>query len=105
MITRNDDNIIETTKENDFVIVQFGASWCYPCKQLKPKVEQIALDFLSITFVYCDIDATMSFSQQMKVMSVPTLIAFHAGSEVDRAVGPNEAMVRNLAEKLLAHAN
>lgn len=105
MITRNDDNIQDLIDGNTHVMVQLGASWCYPCKQLKPKVEKISFESPDIVFAYVDIDASPSYCMKSKVMSVPTVIGYNNGVEVDRVVGSNESAVKDLLEKLRNGAN
>lgn len=100
MLTRNDENIQELIDGNTHVMVQLGASWCYPCKQLKPKVEKISFESPDIVFAYVDIDASPSYCMKSKVMSVPTVIGYLNGIEVDRVVGSNESAVKDLLEKL-----
>ena len=100
MITRNDDNIQELIDGNTRVVVQLGASWCYPCKQLKPKVEKISLESPDIVFAYVDIEAAQDFSLRSKVMGVPTTVGYLNGVEVDRVVGNSESAVKELVEKV-----
>jgi thioredoxin-like negative regulator of GroEL len=105
MITRNDDNIQELIDGNTHVMVQLGASWCYPCKQLKPKVEKISFESPDVVFAYVDIDASPGYCTNSKVMSVPTVIGYHNGVEIERVVGSNESAVKELLEKLRKRAN
>jgi len=105
MINRNEDNIRELIDGNTHVIVQFGASWCMPCKQLKPKVEKISLESPDVVFAYIDVEESHRFSMECNVQSVPTLIGFHNSEEVDRVVGNNESAVKELLEKLRKRAN
>ena len=105
MLTRNDENIQELIDGNTHVMVQLGASWCYPCKQLKPKVEKISFESPDIVFAYVDIDASPSYCMKSKVMSVPTVIGYNNGVEVDRVVGSNESAVKDLLENLRNGAN
>lgn len=100
MITRNDNNIQSLIDDNTHVIVQFGASWCMPCKQLKPKVEKISYESPDIVFAYCDIESTQDFSKKMNVMSIPTVVGFHCGDVVETIVGSNEEAVKKLVEGL-----
>jgi len=102
MVTRNEDNIRELIDGNARVMVQFGASWCMPCKQMKPKVEKVAAETPDVTFIYCDIEATTDFSQKSGIMSVPTVIAYYDGQAVDQVVGSDEKNVRDLVENLLS---
>jgi len=100
MINRNDDNIQELIDGNTHVIVQFGATWCMPCKLLKPKVEKISFETPDIVFAYVDIEGGEQFSQKMKVQAVPTVIGFHNGERIDTLVGATESSVKVLIEKL-----
>lgn len=105
MLTRNDTNIQSLLDENTHVIIQFGASWCMPCKQLKPKVEKISLESPDIVFAYVDIEATQDFSKKYQIMSVPTTIGFHNGIEIQRVVGDNLVNVKDLVEMLRSRVN
>ncbi len=100
MLTRNDDNIQELIDGNTHVIVQFGATWCGPCKVLKPKTDKISFETPDIVFAYVDIEGGEQFSQKMKVQAVPTVIGFHNGKVVDTLVGATEVGVKGLVEKL-----
>ena len=100
MITRNEDNIRELIDGNTHVVVQFGASWCMPCKQLKPKVEKISLESPDVVFAYIDVEESHRFSMESNVQSVPTVIGFHNSDEVGRVVGNSESSVKELVEKV-----
>ena len=100
MITCNDNDIESRIKSSPLAIVQFSASWCMPCKLLKPKIEKIESEMSDVTFFYCDIEATSDFSQKMGIMSVPTVIGYYDGAEIDKVIGSDESGVRNLVATL-----
>ena len=102
MLNQKEDNIRELIDGNTHVVVQFGASWCMPCKQLKPKVEKISLESPDIVFAYIDVEESHRFSVESNVQSVPTVIGFHNSDEVGRVVGNNENAVKDLVEKVRA---
>ena len=102
MITCNENNIRNFIDENTFVVVQFGKSWCPPCKQLKPKIEQLSLDNPSIMFAYVDVENTQDFCIESEVLSVPTTIAYYNSVEIGRVVGNNEPLVKELIKKVSA---
>lgn len=102
MLNQKEDNIRELIDGNTHVVVQFGASWCMPCKQLKPKVEKISLESPDIVFAYIDVEESHRFSVESNVQSVPTVIGFHNSDEVGRVVGNNESAVKDLVEKVRA---
>ena len=105
MITRNEDNIRDLIDGNTHVMVQFGASWCMPCKQLKPKVEKISLESPDVVFAYVDVEESNRFSVESDVQSVPTVIGYYNSDEVGRVIGNNENAVKELLEKLRKRAN
>lgn len=100
MINCNDNDIEGRIKNSPLAIVQFSASWCVPCKALKPKIEKIESEMSDVAFIYCDIEASSDFSQKMGIMSVPTVIGYCDGAVIDKVVGNDENGVRNLIETI-----
>lgn len=101
----NEYNIRDLIDNNSHVVVQVGASWCMPCKHLKPKIEKISIDNSDVVFAYVDIDDARNFSAEADVMSLPTVIGYHNSLEIDRVVGNSENAVKELVEKIRNHAN
>lgn len=65
-------------------LLVFSASWCGPCRQLKPNVEQASTQVNVRTF---DVDNDGGLSSDFSVKSVPTLILVENGVELKRTVG------------------
>lgn len=83
------------------VLVDFWASWCAPCRTVGPIVEELAHDFAGRALVArLNVDANRSTAQRYGVMSIPTLIYFKHGREVDRVTGVQSKHV--LQQKLEA---
>ena len=73
---------------SNFVLVEFYADWCEPCKLVEPILNDIEEFFegkLKLHLV--DIDAHTELSRSFHVLSVPTLILFKGGKEVWRMRG------------------
>ena len=77
------------------VIVDFWATWCPPCKILAPIFEELAAEYVGkVKFAKLDTDDARAIAQKYSIMSIPTLIVFKGGKEVERMVGalPKEAL-------------
>ena len=70
------------------VLVDFWAAWCGPCRMIAPIVEQIHGELGDkVTVMKMDIDENPNTPNKLGIMSIPTLIIFKDGKEVDRLVG------------------
>jgi len=78
----------EVLKSEQPVMVDFFATWCGPCQILAPTVEELAQEYKGKAKIgKLDIDQNQELASQYQVMSVPTLIFFKDGQEVDRIMG------------------
>ncbi|NIM93515.1 MAG: thioredoxin [Anaerolineales bacterium] len=99
----DDDFEEKVEKTNGAVLVDFGAEWCHPCKQLDPIVEELAQEWQESLRVYAlDIDSNVQTTMKMGVMGVPTLILFIDGQAVERLTGymPKKKLVSKLGPYL-----
>jgi thioredoxin 1 len=70
------------------VLVDFSAEWCGPCRMLAPVLEKVSKELQGVaTIAKLDIDNAQKIAASFRVTSVPTLILFEDGKEVDRLVG------------------
>jgi thioredoxin 1 len=84
-------------------LVDFWASWCGPCKMLAPVIEKLGEQYEgSATIAKVDVDAEPALAARYGVMSIPTVILFKDGAEIDRKVGfmPASAYTQILDENL-----
>ena len=82
------------------VLVDFYADWCAPCKYVAPLMDELARTHEgSLLVVKIDTDQAPDLSQQLGIRSIPTLILFKDGEEMERSVGFEPEKVRTLADE------
>lgn len=69
------------------VMVEFGATWCGPCKIMAPVISQLASELTGVKIATLDVDEQSGLAQQYNVMSVPTMLFFKDGKVMDQMVG------------------
>jgi len=78
----------EVLKASVPVLVDFGAEWCHPCRQLDPIVEELASEWAGkVKVVKIDVDTSVATAMKFGVMGVPTLILFAHGEVKERIAG------------------
>jgi thioredoxin 1 len=78
------------------VLVDFGASWCAPCRLMEPVLEAIAAENANIKVVKVDVDECLDLCNPYNIKSVPTFLVFKDGKVVANHAG------RTSKEKLLS---
>ena len=70
------------------VFVDFFAEWCGPCKMAGPVIDELAEEYKDkLVIGKVDVDANKEYAGKYGVMSIPTVIMFKDGEEVDRMTG------------------
>ena len=80
----------EVISSDQPVLVDFSATWCGPCKQLSPIIDELATEYDGRAKVgKVDIDQAQDTAAKFGIMSVPTVLLFKGGEKVDQVVGLN----------------
>jgi thioredoxin 1 len=78
----------QVLKSTTPVMVDFFAEWCGPCKLAGPVIDKLAEQYKGkLTIGKIDVDANQVTSGKFGVMSIPTVIFFKDGKEVERMSG------------------
>jgi len=85
------------------VLVDMWAAWCGPCKMISPAIDSLAAEMAGrVRVAKLNIDENPATAQRFDVRSIPLLLIFRGGREVDRIVGaqPKSEIVRRLERVL-----
>lgn len=83
----NDDDFAETIAKG-ITLVDFYADWCGPCRMIAPVIEELSIEMNgTATIAKVDIDKNQGVPSTYGVTSIPTIIIFKDGKEVQRVVG------------------
>ncbi len=84
----SDNFATDVLKSEVPVLLDFTASWCGPCQQIAPLIDELSSEMDGRAKVYkVDVDNNSELAQQYGVMSVPTLMLIKNGNVVNRWVG------------------
>lgn len=87
IITLTDKNFSQQIK-NKRVLVDFWAEWCGPCKMMAPILNELAEELPEGQAVgKLNVEEYQSMAQKFQVRSIPTMILFENGKEINRFVG------------------
>jgi len=89
-IMKIEDSSFEATVLNaeGAILVDFWAEWCGPCRMIAPVLDEIAEELDGVIKVgKLNVDENNQTPAQFGVMSIPTLIIFKGGQEVERIIG------------------
>jgi thioredoxin 1 len=70
------DNFEEVVTTNDFVIVDFWAPWCGPCRSFAPTYEKVSEDHADVVFAKVNTEEQQEIAGHFQIRSIPTLMIF-----------------------------
>lgn len=84
----NSDNYNDIISTEGIKLLKIGATWCGPCRMIDPKIDELSVEFYGKAMI-CKLDADESrdIITQLNIRSVPTLIVFKDGVEIERTTG------------------
>lgn len=83
----------------NLVVLDCFTSWCGPCKKIAPMLEELAKEYPGTDFYKVNIETVEQVAEKFEIKSIPTIIYFYDGKEIDRVVGANMGKISTTAEK------
>jgi len=100
VIELNRDNFEQTITENAFVIVDFWAPWCGPCRSFAPTYEKVSEDHPDIVFAKVNTEDEHDIAAHFQIRSIPTLMMFRDQIIIFSQPGAlPESMFRDIVQK------
>jgi thioredoxin 1 len=81
------DNFNARVKENQYVLVDFYADWCGPCKKMDPILQKISRENPNVNLLKIDADSNITITEKFEVEEIPTLLLFKNGQQIWRNTG------------------
>jgi thioredoxin 1 len=84
----NSEQFEKELKENEFLMVDFWAPWCGPCRMIAPIIDNVAKKMEGkVKIVKINIDESRDVATKYNIMSIPTIILFKNGELKDKFMG------------------
>ncbi len=103
ILTLTDENFQETIENTELpIIVDFGASWCGPCRMMEPIFNVLAKELENkVILAKLNVDENPEISKNYEIMSIPTFIMFQDGELVKKVMGahPKEKFLEEFGLK------
>jgi len=92
----------EFIKTHTFVVLDFWAEWCAPCRRVGIVLEELSKEFSGkVTFGKCNTEDNRLLAMQFNITAIPSIMLFSHGQLVDRIIGayPKEALREKIVRK------
>ena len=103
LITINELNVYSQYKSNKLLVLYFNASWCGPCKAIKPFISYLQDNYPNVEFYEIDIedDSRDTIVKNFNIIKVPTFIFYKNANLCKSIIGTNKANIEETINEFL----
>lgn len=83
------DEFDDIINQDEMSVIDFYASWCMPCRMLRPILEKIEEENKDVKIYEVDVQESEQIAMRYRIFSVPTIVCFKKGKKIDSLVGAN----------------
>ena len=84
----NQNEFEQLIADNKFVVVDYTASWCGPCRMIAPLIDRLAVEYgNSVSVVKIDIEKNQDNAKKYEIKDIPAVLVFRDGEVVEKLLG------------------
>lgn len=98
----SETNFPQFISTHPFVVVDFWAEWCGPCRRVAPVMDELAKEFAGkVVFGKCNTDENRHIAMEFNISAIPAIMLFRNGQLADRIIGayPREAIREKIVRR------
>ena len=88
-------------QNNEFVVIDFFATWCGPCIRIKPEFEKLSQKYPRCNFYQIDVDDSPDISTHCNINCMPTFQYYHKGLLVDESSGADITIITQKIDNII----
>jgi thioredoxin 1 len=88
-------------RSSGWVLVDYFAEWCGPCKRFSPTLSRLSCEFTNINFFKVDVEQLDDKAQDANIQAMPTFVLYRDGEEVGRVTGADQTKLTLLLQRTL----
>lgn len=98
----NKEQFEQVLNKEKYVVADFYANWCGPCKMISPILDEISKEYTNICFCKIDVDEQDELAMQFRIDYIPNIMLFKDGSKVDSFTGyKNKQEIKAIIDKFI----
>jgi thioredoxin 1 len=96
-------NIYSTSNPSKLLVIDFKASWCSPCKAIKPFVDYLKENYTNVDFYEIDIEdeTKETIVNNFDIVKLPTFLYYKNGKVCETLIGTNKSKIEELINEFL----